>query len=168
MNRAWVKVAFLAAGALCAAGFVVWPGCAAPPLPASRTPLSIHTRDEFSLKKNEHPSRAEIVTKLGKPDEYFADLRVACYKLNEIKRRRLLLLFGFLPIAAPRDPARLEVVLIQFDDRDRAQREKIRIIPGYYIGVYGNYQSTMPAPALRSMMKSEAQQWLNQTNQSRR
>ena len=160
MNRFVAKTAFLVAGALCAAGFIVWPGCAFPPLPASRAPLSIHTRAEFSLKKNGHPSRDEVVARLGPPDEYYADLRVSCYKLNEINRRRLVLLFGILPIAVPRDPVCLEVAMIQFDDHDRAQRREISIIPRYSFpyGAYG-YQSTMPAERLRSLVRQEVERW---------
>jgi hypothetical protein len=160
MNRFAAKTTFLLAGALCAAGFIVWPGCAFPPLPASRTPLSIHARGEFSLKKSAHPSRDEVIARLGPPDEYFADLRVSCYKLNEVKRRRLVLFLGILPIGVPEDPVCLEVVMIQFDDQDRAQRREIRIIPRYFFpyGAYG-YQSTMSAEALRSLVRGEAQRW---------
>jgi hypothetical protein len=167
MNRFVAKTAFLVAGVLCAAGFIVWPGCAFPPLPASRSPLSIHTRDEFSFKKDGHPSRDEVVAKLGPPDEYFADLRVSCYKLNEVKRRRLVLLLGILPIGVPRDPVCLEVAMIQFDDHDRAQRREIRIIPRYYFpyGAYG-YQSTMSAEALRSLVRNEAQLWEMEASRS--
>jgi hypothetical protein len=167
MNHFVAKTAFLVAGALCAAGFIVWPGCAFPPLPASRTPLSTHTRGEFSLKKNAHPSRDEVVAKLGPPDEYLADLRVSCYKLNEVRRRRLVLLFGILLIGVPKDPVCLEVAMIQFDDHDRAQRREIRIIPRYYFpgGAYG-YGSTMSAEALRSLLREEAQLWETETSWS--
>jgi hypothetical protein len=122
------KRPFLAAGALCAAGFIIWPGCASPPLPATRTPVSSLKPADFSFGKGAHPSQDDIVTKVGKPDEYFADLRVACYKLNQVKRRRLVLLFGVLPIAAPKDHDNLEVAMIQFDEQDRAQRIEVRII----------------------------------------
>jgi hypothetical protein len=167
MKRFVAKTAFLVAGALCAAGFIVWPGCASPPLPASRTPLSNHTRAEFSLKKNAHPSRDEVIARVGPPDEYYADLRVACYKLNQVRRRRLVLLFGILLIGVPKDPACLEVAMIQFDDHDRAQRTEIAIIPRYYFpyGAYG-YQSTMSAEALRSLVREEAQLWETETSRS--
>jgi hypothetical protein len=132
MLRPKTKRAFLAAGVLCAAGFIVWPGCATPPLPASRTPVSSLKRADFSFGKGAHPGRDEIVAKVGHPDEYFADLKVACYKLNKIKRRRLVLLFGILPIGAPQDPDGIEVAMIRFDDRDRAERIAITIVSGYY------------------------------------
>ena len=163
MIRFPTKVALLAAGALFTAGFVVWPGCATPPLPASRTPLSSLKRSDFSFVKRVHPNREEIVSKLGKPDLYFADLEVACYKLNEIKRSRLCLLFGILPIYAFRDPGCLEVAMIQYDDHHRAQQCEIRIIPQFYfLGEYRLYgdPAKIPSEELRSMMYSEAERWL--------
>ena len=132
MIRPKTKSAFLAAGALCAAGFIVWPGCATPPLPASRTPLSSLKRADFSSLKRAHLSQDEIVARVGRPDEYFTDLRVACYKLNQIKRRRLMLLFGVLPIAAPQDPGAIEIAMIQYDDHSQAQRIRIKIVSYYY------------------------------------
>jgi hypothetical protein len=108
MTHPKTKRAFLVAGALFAAGLIVWPGCATPPLPASRTPISPLKRADFSFVKGAHPTRDDTIAKLGQPDEYFSDLRVACYKLNDIKRRRLVLLFGILPVGAYRDaPGRL-------------------------------------------------------------
>ena len=136
----------MAAGALCAAGFIVWPGCATPPLPASRTPVSTLKAADFSFVKSVHPSLSDIVCKIGEPDEYFSDLRIAGYKLNQVKRRRLWLLFGILPIAAPKDPDALEVAMIQFDEHDRAQRMEIKIIPEYYY---------TPSP-----MRREAEHWM--------
>ena len=154
------KVALLAAGALFAAGFVVWPGCATPPLPATRTALSNLKRTDFSFGKNAHPSQNDIVTKLGQPDENFADLRVSCYKLNDIKRRKLWLFLGVLPIAITRDGDDLEVAMIQFDDRKQAQRIDIKIIPGYYFPTvrYGD-QNAMSRVDQREM-RSAAQQWI--------
>jgi len=124
--RLRTKGSLLAAGALFAAGFIIWPGCATPPLPAKRTPLSSLRRTDFAFENGAHPSKSEIVNRIGEPNEYFADLRVACYKLNQVSRRRLWLLFGILPIAAPKDADRIEVVMIQFDDEDRMQRHAIR------------------------------------------
>ena len=158
MIRLTTKVGCLAAGALCAAGFIVWPGCATPPLPASRTPLSIHKRDEFSLKKNAHPSRDEIIARLGPPDECFEDLRVACYKLNELKRCKLWLFLGILPIAVTRDSDGLEFAMIQFDDHDQEQRVAIKIISEFYYGNYGP-QGIGRETARRAML-SEAKKWV--------
>jgi len=124
--RLKIKGPLLAAGALFAAGFIVWPGCATPPLPASRTPVSSLRRTDFSFVKG--ANKSNIVSKLGEPDEYFADLRVACYKLNRVSRRRLWLLFGVVPVAAPKDLANLEVAMIQFDDHDRMQRFAIKFV----------------------------------------
>jgi len=143
--RLRTKGPLLAAGVLFAAGFIVWPGCATPPLPASRTPVSSLRRADFSFVKRGHPGKGDIVSNLGEPDEYFADLRVACYKLNPVSRRKLWLLFGVLPIGAPKDLANFEVAMIQFDDHDRMQRFAIKIV----------YVSTSP-----NALRYSAQRWM--------
>jgi len=152
MMRLTTKKAFLAVGALCAACFVVWPGCATPPLPASRTPLSALKRADFTFEKNAHPTQDDVLTKIGQPDDYFPDLRVACYKLNQIKRRRLVLMFFVLPVAWPKDPDGLEVAMIQYDDHERAQRIEIKTISFY----------TANINAMHNGMHNTAKYWLTQ------
>lgn len=127
--RLRTKGAWLLAGAACTIGFVVWPGCATPPLPSSRVPLSWHQPSNFHFTKNAHPTRSEIIDKLGPPDSYFSDVRVAAYKLNVLKRKRLTLLLGILPIDVSQDADRLEVALIQFDEKDRVQRSEVIAVP---------------------------------------
>ncbi len=148
MTHLKTKRAFLAAGAFFAAGLILWPGCATPPLPASRTPISPLKRADFSFVKDTHPTRDDVIAKLGQPDEYFPDLRVACYKLNNIKRHRLVLLFGILPVGAYQDAPGIEVAMIQFDDHDREQRIQIKIYSGYKF--YSRRQPTL---------RYEAGQW---------
>ena len=135
----------LAAGALCAAAFIIWPGCTFRPLAISRKPVSSLRPADFSFGNSAHPSRSDIVSKVGAPAEYFADLRIACYQLNRVRRRELCLLFGILPIAAPKEADRLEVAMIQFDNSDRAQRIEITIIPFY--------------PADRNSFRYSARRW---------
>lgn len=125
------KRRLFAAGVLCAVGFTVWPGCILTPLPSSRHPLSSLKSADFSQRKNTMPTRNEIDGKLGKPDEYFPDLHVACYKLNRLSRHKVLLLFGVLPVSMQRDLDRLEVGLIHFDDQGRALRMETVIVSGY-------------------------------------
>lgn len=131
MKSLITKRLLLATAALCVLGFIIWPGCVSPPLPASRKPISSHKRADFSFGKTAHPSRSEVVAKVGEPDEYFADLRVACYKLNLINRRRLLLVFFVLPVAAPKDAEQVETAMIQFDENDRVQRMEIMNVSKY-------------------------------------
>lgn len=152
MTHLKTKRAFLAAGAFFAAGLILWPGCATPPLPASRTPISPLKRADFSFVKEANPTRDDVIAKLGQPDEYFPDLRVACYKLNNIKRHRLVLLFGILPVGAYQDAPGIEVAMIQFDDRDREQRIQIKIYTGYNT-LFAHYGRQ---PTLRF----EAEQWV--------
>ena len=68
---------------------------------------------------------------MGNPDQYFADLRVACYKLNQTSSRTLCLFFGILPVAATKNADQLEVALIQFDDQDRVRRVEIKTLQNY-------------------------------------
>ena len=121
------KTTFLAAGLLAAVGFIIWPGCANVPLYPTRQPISSLKRTDFSFKKNTFPNRDDLVSKVGVPDEYFADLRVSVYKLNRMSRRRLWLLLGIIPVAAPKEFDGIEIALIQFDDHDQATRIEIKI-----------------------------------------
>jgi hypothetical protein len=152
------KVAFLTGGSLFAAGFIVWPGCATPPLPDTRTPLSTHKRAEFSFKNNAHPSKDELVAKLGQPDEYYEDLRVSCYKLNRLKRRTLYLFLGILPMAWSRDGDGLEVAMIQYDDHERAQRIGIKKFDSR-VWSEGGDQSVVIKEDKRGMREA-AQEWV--------
>ena len=152
MMRSKSKKAFLAAGALCAACFIVWPGCATPQLPTSRTPLSSLNRADFSFEKNPQPTQDDVLAKIGPPDDYFPDLHVACYKLNQVKRRRLVLMFFVLPIAWPKDSDGLEVAMIQYDDHDRAQRIEIKTT-SYY---------TANRDTMHNVMHNAAEHWLTQ------
>src|SRR6185369_14308680 len=74
--------------------------------------------------------RADVIQRVGEPDAHFSDLRVSCYLLDQVTRRRLWLLFGILPIAAPKDPATIEIALIRYDEEDRVVQS--RIVIRYY------------------------------------
>lgn len=85
-------------------------------LPAKRTLLSnLRTADFKNVPTigQIRPTRTDIEAKLGAPDEYFADLRVAAYRLNEVKRKRLWLLFFVLPVGVSQEPDQLEMGLIE-------------------------------------------------------
>ena len=116
-------------GVLGAAALLVWPGCAWPALPAKRTPLSSLRTADFKYAPGAattRPSRAEIEAKLGAPDEYFEDLHVAAYRLNEVKRKRLWLLFFVLPVNVTQDTPQLEVGLIEYNDAGQVRRMTVR------------------------------------------
>ena len=121
-------------GALGAAALLVWPGCAWPALPAKRTPLSSLRTADFKYAPgatNPRPSRAEIEAKLGAPDEYYEDLRVAAYRLNEVKRKRLWLLFFVLPVGVTQEPGQLEIGLIEYNDAGQVRRMAVRRLPSW-------------------------------------
>lgn len=121
-------------------GSVVWPGCVNIPLPASRKPISELRKSDFIARKLPK-TRFEIQSILGAPDAYVDDLRVACYDINELNRRRLWLLFAIIPIGAPKDPTRTETVMILYDKGDNYVRS-------------GAYERA-------GTFKSAAQEWLN-------
>src|SRR5258705_13889062 len=116
------RTALLLFATLWVIGMVVWPGCATPPLPPLRQPIDYRKKRDFAFLKSSHVSRAEMIVKVGTPDEYFSDLRIACYRINQVTARKLWLLLGVIPVQVDKSPAGVEVALIQFDEHDRAQR----------------------------------------------
>jgi hypothetical protein len=116
-------------GMLGAAGLLIWPGCAWPALPAKRIPLSNLRRADFKhapTATQPRSTRAELEAKLGAPDEYFEDLRVAAYRLNEVKRKRLWLLFFVLPVGVTPDPDQMEVGFVEYNDAGQVRRMAVR------------------------------------------
>lgn len=145
----------VALGILGAAALLVWPGCAWPALPAKRTPLSSLRTADFKYAPgatNPQPSRPEIEAKLGAPDEYFEDLHVAAYRLNEVKRNRLCLLFFVLPVGTMPDPDQLELGLIEYHDAGQVRRMTVRrfVTRDHKMGLSGN------------SIRSEAARWLQE------
>jgi hypothetical protein len=122
--------ALLVGGAFCAVALMIWPGCATPPLPSSRKPIASRKTTDFKFLKSGQASRSEIVSKLGEPDAYFADLRVGCYRINEVTKRKLWLCLFVIPINVETIPGALEVAFIEFDEQDRAHR--FAIDTGFY------------------------------------
>ena len=122
------RSAWLVAGLLSAAGFIIWPGCAWPPLPSTHHPVSFLKPADFSFKKNTHPPRAEILAKLGQPDGYYAENGVAYYKLDRLTRNRVMLLFFILPINTYPDSDRFKVAFLQFDEHDHLQKAELKIV----------------------------------------
>jgi hypothetical protein len=102
-------------------GFAVWPGCAIAPLPSKRTPVGSRTTAQFKFEKSEHPTRAEVISQLGPPDEYVPDIRVACYKVNDVTRRKVFLCLFVIPINVEKSSAR-DIAFIEFDEQDRVRR----------------------------------------------
>jgi hypothetical protein len=120
--RTKAKTALITVVAFWLIGLIVWPGCATPPLPSLREPIASRKTTDFKFFKAGQISRSEIAAKLGEPDEYFDDLRVAIYRINKVTGRKIWLCLGVIPIMVNRFPAGVEVALIQFDKEDRAQR----------------------------------------------
>ena len=72
---------------------MVWPGCTPWPGPSSRKPILSRKKEDFAFPKSPAPSRSEIVGKLGEPDAWLPELRVACYQVNEVTKRNVELFF---------------------------------------------------------------------------
>ncbi|HEY0455992.1 MAG TPA: hypothetical protein VGE41_06425 [Verrucomicrobiae bacterium] len=121
---------FLVAAAIAlTTGSVVWPGCFSLPLPSSRKPISSLNKENFNFPKTMLPAREEVIAKVGTPDAYFPDLRVACYRINEVTRRSLEMCL-IIPLNVEKYEQK-EVAFIQFDDSDRVKLSEIREIYEY-------------------------------------
>ena len=116
------KTLLFVTAALWIIGGVVWPGCATAPLPPKRRPFDSRKVQDFQFLRAGQISRTEMIANLGEPDAYFEDLKVACYRINQIGARRLWLFLGILPVSVSESPGGIEVAFIQFDDRGHAQR----------------------------------------------
>lgn len=116
--------AFVVAVVVCAGAFTIWPACASKTLTTSRKPISSLKRADFVSVRNTRLSRDDVVSRFGRPDAYFPDLRVSCYKLNFLKRVNLVIIFG-VPIAE-KAPDLIELALIEFDAHDKVRRTVIK------------------------------------------
>jgi hypothetical protein len=159
--RLTTKAGWWAMGALAIAGFILWPGCIAPQLPPSRTPLSSKKRSDFSTSKIDHASRAQVTVKVGPADVYFDDLRVSCYKLNTLTRRKLWLFLGIIPFSVTREPDGLEFAVIQFDEHEQAQRIGTISLADSYLTIPSMGLSPERAPLI---MRKPVEEWLKTTD----
>ena len=125
--RSKAKTAFVGAAIFWIIAVVVWPGCATPPLPSTRTPVASRTKADFEFIKSSQPSRDDVFAKLGAPDAYLSNLRVACYRVNTVKRRELFLLLFVIPLGVNQLPSDFDVALIEFDEQDHAKRSGIAV-----------------------------------------
>ena len=120
--RTKTKNALLASGVLWVVATMVWPGCATPPLPTSRKPIASRKPEDFAFVKSTQPSRREVVGRLGEPDAYYTGIRVACYPVNTVTRRKLWLFLGIIPVGVSKMPGELDIAFIEFDEHDHVRR----------------------------------------------
>ena len=116
------KTALLVSAVLWVVAMMVWPGCATPPLPSSRKPILSRKKEDFAFPKSWPPSRSEIVRRLGEPDAYLPDLRVACYRVNEVTKRKLWLCLFIIPVNVEKHAGYVDIVFIEFDESDHVRR----------------------------------------------
>ncbi|MGC3989979.1 MAG: hypothetical protein QM796_09940 [Chthoniobacteraceae bacterium] len=127
----WFKKLFLYLAAIISAmGFIAWSGCAVVPITASRTPITARRKADFNLPKGTPLTKEQVIAKLGKPDAEFGDLNVVCYKLNQVKRNNVILLFFVVPVGVMND-WRLESALIHFNARNEAEAVKFITEPSW-------------------------------------
>jgi hypothetical protein len=65
------------------------------------------------------------VHRLGEPDAWLPDYRIACYRVNEVTKRNLWLCLGVIPINVSKRPGPDEIAFIEFDERDYVRRSGI-------------------------------------------
>jgi len=118
--RSRSRIAFVLLGSLWVVANVAWLGCAVVPLPSSRHPIDSRRTGDFKFVKKSQPTRDEVVAKLGSPDAYLPDARVACYRINSVTHRKFLILF-LIPAGVEKYDD-FDLALIEFDDTDRVKR----------------------------------------------
>ena len=123
--RSKTKTALLLSVVLWIVGMMVWPGCAVVPLPSKRQPVSSRKAEDFAFPKTWPPSRSDIVRRLGEPDVYLSDLRVACYRVNEVTRRKLWLCLFVIPMNVDKRGGYVDIAFIEYDGTDHVKRSGI-------------------------------------------
>ena len=106
-------------------------GCYSPVVATSRQPISSRSTNDFEFVRLANPSKSDVDRRLGNPDEYFPDLRVAVYPINTVIRRRLTLFLFILPVGGFRDYDFYDIACIEFDEHDNARRCDV-ILRGSY------------------------------------
>jgi hypothetical protein len=120
--RSKAKMAFVFSAILWIIGVIVWPGCVTPTLPPTRSPIAARNKADFEFVKSSQPSREEVTIKLGEPDAYLSDLRVACYRVTTVKRREVFLVLFVIPVSIDKLPDQYDVALVEFDEHDHVKR----------------------------------------------
>lgn len=119
-------VTFALGAFLLSAGYFVWPGCAIVPLPSKRTPIASISKSQVRNLKSRDLTRDAVEHELGKPDEYIESVRVACYRLNELNRSRVILFLCVLPVFVYPDSPGNEVAFVQYDSDGTVARVAVR------------------------------------------
>jgi len=104
------------------AALTVWPGCISVPAPSVRKSILARKSEDYAFTKPPPPSRAEVISQVGEPDVYYADIRVAGYRINELSRRKLWLCLGVIPMGVHSiSIGDFEIAFIEFDEHDRVR-----------------------------------------------
>jgi len=98
-------------------------GCLIVPAGTARRPLPSAGKD-LAFVRNGKTSRTEITNRLGAFDEYFEDLRVGSYLLNDATRTRLWLALGLIPVGTTKYEDH-EIAYFEFDQNDCVRRHRV-------------------------------------------
>jgi hypothetical protein len=118
------KKLLLLAGLVAVVGLVAWPGCIPASLPTTRTPIAARKKADFAYTDSSARTRSEVTARLGQPDAYVDDIRVACYRVNSVTKRDGLFLV-VIPLSVNKNTNDLDIGFVQFDQQDRVQRSGI-------------------------------------------
>ena len=67
-------------------------------------------------------SREDVVARLGSPDAYLSDLHIACYRVNTVTKRDLVLFLLVIPLGTEDGyPGQFDLALIEFDQTDHVK-----------------------------------------------
>jgi hypothetical protein len=84
----------------------------------------------FLAHKPANLTRTEIIEKVGNPNVYLPESRVACYQLNILTKRHLALLL-IIPLGVESTGVQDEIALLQFDENDRLIYSVIQKVKAY-------------------------------------
>ena len=119
--RSKSTLVFVLLSAIWVAANIVWMGCIYIPLPAKHEPFMSRTKSEIKTANRSKLSRDEVTAKLGTPDAYLPDLHVACYRINSINKRALMLLL-IIPLGTEsRGLEGYDLAMLEFDPTDHVK-----------------------------------------------
>lgn len=149
--------ALVVSGIVSVIGLIIWPGCATPPLPSTRQSILGRKTADFAFAKPARVDRVEVTRRLGAPDTYFEELRLACYRVNDVTRRNVYLCLYVIPVYVEKRRGWDEIAFIQFDEHDEVRRSGIDM---FMRGVSSQQVPSNYLHYYELRLKSAATNWL--------
>jgi hypothetical protein len=124
------KLAFVFVALVWVVANMVWMGCVSAPVTPSKKLAIYRDKSDFDFAKKSKnttlPSRDEIEQKLGKPDSYLPDTKVAIYQMDVRQRREVILLLFLIPLDVY-EVQKSQLALIEYDDSFKVKSIKFRV-----------------------------------------